>query len=128
MCSTVLAKVMGDVLGASRVVRGFMASCSFIGLGIGGTLSGPLGDGWGRKPVLLQSLLACFAFQILSIFASYSVGTVLLVRLLNGAAIGLGVPAATSLLAENSPKTWRSMILASCSIGFYGLGEIYFAG
>jgi MFS transporter, AAHS family, 4-hydroxybenzoate transporter len=86
---------------------------SSIGIMIGALSAGPLGDRFGRKPLLVASLTIFGVASFLSAFAG-SLGTLALLRFFTGIGIGGGFSGAASLTGDYTPARRRAlMIMAS---------------
>ena len=75
-----------------------------------GDLSGPLGDRFGRKPLLILSVGFIGLFSVLSVFA-WSVPSITAMRFLTGIGIGGAMPATVALTADYSPISRRGTLL-----------------
>lgn len=101
---------------------GWALGSVYIGMGFAALLVAPLGDRFGRKPMVVGGTIAlmlslygtAFATGLWSLFAW---------RLLTGAALGALLPNASALLAEYMPPRARARALAwlTCS---YALGAL----
>jgi AAHS family 4-hydroxybenzoate transporter-like MFS transporter len=88
---------------------------SSIGIMAGALSAGPLGDRFGRKPLLIASLTVFGAASLLSAFAG-SLGMLALLRFFTGVGIGGGFSGAASLTGDYAPARRRAlMIMASFS-------------
>ena len=86
---------------------------SSIGIMIGALSAGPLGDRFGRKPLLLASLTIFGVASLLSAFAG-SLGILAVLRFFTGVGIGGGFSGAASLTGDYTPARRRAlMIMAS---------------
>jgi AAHS family 4-hydroxybenzoate transporter-like MFS transporter len=83
---------------------------SSVGILIGALASGPLGDRFGRKPLLIISTAFIGIFSVLSAF-TWSVETITAMRLLTGIGIGGAMPATVALTADYSPISRRGTLL-----------------
>src|SRR5262249_45341241 len=93
------------------VTRGDFApalALGFVGMTIGTPIGGVLGDWLGRKFALIASVFL-FGAATLVISFVHSVGEVGLYRFLAGLGLGGALPAATTLIAEFTPKRNRSL-------------------
>ncbi|TPD59925.1 MFS transporter [Emcibacter nanhaiensis] len=98
-----------------------------LGLGAGALLLAPLGDRFGRRKLIIPSLLAVALFTIGTGFSS-SIGGFTFWRLLTGTALGACLPNVTALVAELAPKRRRAgiIVFVSCgvSLGAAGAGLV----
>ena len=83
---------------------------SSVGILVGALLSGPLGDRFGRKPLLVLSVGFIALFSVLSAFA-WSVPSITAMRFLTGIGIGGAMPATVALTADYSPIKRRGTLL-----------------
>jgi MFS transporter, AAHS family, 4-hydroxybenzoate transporter len=86
---------------------------SSIGIMIGALSAGPIGDRFGRRPLLLGSLAILGLASLLSAFAG-SLGILSILRFFTGLGIGGAFPGAATLTADYAPRRLRAtMIMAS---------------
>ncbi len=86
---------------------------SSIGIMIGALSAGPIGDRFGRRPLLLASLAILGLASLLSAFAG-SLGILSILRFFTGLGIGGAFPGAATLTADYAPRRLRAtMIMAS---------------
>lgn len=83
---------------------------SSVGILIGALASGPLGDRFGRKPLLIISTAFIGLFSVLSAF-TWSVDTITAMRFMTGIGIGGAMPATVALTADYSPINRRGTLL-----------------
>ncbi|MBW9105078.1 MFS transporter [Paraburkholderia phenoliruptrix] len=98
-----------------------------LGLMCGSFLVGPLADTYGRKKVLLLSVLV-FGLATLASAASNSIGMFIALRFVTGIGLGGAMPTCITLSSEYSPARCRMLMVTLSSSGFaFGLalsGEI----
>src|SRR3954449_9760519 len=101
----------------SRPAFGIVISAAPFGLVIGALVAGPSSDRFGRKPVLIGSVLA---FALLTIVAAYARNPteMALLRLLAGMGMGAAMPNTTTLLSEYAPQRRRSLMITIMFSGF----------
>ncbi len=86
---------------------------SSIGIMIGALSAGPIGDRFGRRPLLLASLAILGIASLLSAFVG-SLGILSILRFFTGLGIGGAFPGAATLTADYAPRRLRAtMIMAS---------------
>jgi AAHS family 4-hydroxybenzoate transporter-like MFS transporter len=83
---------------------------SSVGILIGALASGPLGDRFGRKPLLIISTAFIGIFSVASAF-TWSVPTITAMRFMTGIGIGGAMPATVALTADYSPISRRGTLL-----------------
>ncbi len=111
----------------SRPAFGIVISAAPFGLVIGALVAGPSSDRFGRKPVLIVSILLFGALTLLAAYAS-SPAEMALLRLLAGTGMGAAMPNATTLLSEYAPQRRRSLMITVMFTGFnLGSAAIGFA-
>lgn len=101
----------------SHEMFGVVLSAAPVGLAVGALLAGPQADRFGRKRVLLASVLLFGVFSIASAFAS-SVTTLVILRFITGLGLGATMPCTTTLLSEYVPERSRSLLLTCMFTGF----------
>ena len=83
---------------------------SSVGILVGALLSGPLGDRFGRKPLLIISVGFIAVFSILSAFA-WSIPSITAMRFLTGLGIGGAMPVTVALTSDYSPIQRRGTLI-----------------
>ncbi|WP_182084407.1 MFS transporter [Aureimonas sp. ME7] len=112
-----LAPAIIEGWGISRPEFGFVMGAAPIGLAVGAIVAGSSSDWFGRRKVLLASVLA---FGVLTFLTSYAQTTtqMALLRFLTGLGLGAAMPNTTTLLSEYVPQRSRSFLLATMFTGF----------
>lgn len=112
--------------GISRPAFGAVMGAAPIGLAIGALVAGSSSDWWGRRKVLLGSVLFFGLCTLCTAHAS-NVTEMALWRLLTGLGLGAAMPNATTLLSEYVPEHRRSFLVAAMFTGFnLGSGVVGF--
>ena len=101
----------------SRPAFGIVISAAPFGLVIGALVAGPSSDRFGRKPVLIASILL---FGLLTLVAAYASSPfeMAVLRLLAGMGMGAAMPNATTLMSEYAPQRRRSLMITIMFTGF----------
>jgi len=111
----------------SRPAFGIVISAAPFGLVIGTLVAGPSSDRFGRKVVLITSILVFGALTLAAANAS-SPTEMALLRLLAGMGMGAAMPNATTLLSEYALQRRRSLMITVMFTGFnLGSAAIGFA-
>mmetsp|Transcript_28435 Transcript_28435/g.62060 ORF Transcript_28435/g.62060 Transcript_28435/m.62060 type:complete len:497 (-) Transcript_28435:92-1582(-) len=103
--------------------RSGLITLVYLGLIGGNACSGPLGDRFGRRPVIVCSFFAIFIFSVLSSLST-SAQMLGVLRFFVGMAFGLGQPAWNALGSEITPAYWRMVNPIVGQILFI-FGELY---
>jgi AAHS family 4-hydroxybenzoate transporter-like MFS transporter len=101
----------------SRAVFGFVISAAPFGLVFGALLAGPSSDRFGRRPVLIASVLAFALLTLAAAFTSTPLEMAAL-RFLAGMGMGAAMPNATTLLSEYAPARCRALMITAMFSGF----------
>jgi len=101
----------------SRPAFGIVMGAAPIGLALGALLAGSSSDWFGRRKVLLFSVLGFGVCTLLTAFARDTTEMALL-RLLTGLGMGAAMPNATTLLSEYVPEHRRGFLVAVMFTGF----------
>lgn len=92
-------------------------SAALFGLAIGALISGPLADRFGRKPILLSSVLFFGFFTLMTAFATDITGLIIL-RFLTGLGAGAAAPNAATLASEYAPDRRKQFSVTIVYAGF----------
>jgi len=106
---------MSHTLGAEPRAFSIVFAFGFAGLTVGTLSAGPLGDRFGRKPILLLSILV-FAVFTLALALADSIGSLTTFRFLAGIGLGGAMPNATALIAECAPARHRSLVITIAAL------------
>jgi AAHS family 4-hydroxybenzoate transporter-like MFS transporter len=101
---------MSHTLGVEPRAFSTVFAVGFAGLTVGTITAGPLGDRFGRKPILLLSLFIFAIFTVALAFQN-SVGSLTALRFLAGLGLGGALPNATALIAESAPGRHRGLVV-----------------
>lgn len=101
----------------SPTTLGEIFGAALVGMAIGGLIIAPLGDRYGRRPLILASLLMMSAGMALSGFAP-GVVALLLARVLVGMGIGTVLACMTALVAEFAPPHRRNFSVGLLQGGY----------
>jgi AAHS family 4-hydroxybenzoate transporter-like MFS transporter len=101
----------------SRPAFGIVMGAAPIGLALGALFAGSSSDWFGRRKVLLFSVLGFGVCTLLTAFARNTTEMALL-RLLTGLGMGAAMPNATTLLSEYVPERRRAFLVAIMFTGF----------
>ncbi len=116
----VAAPSLGPELGLSREVLGQALSASNIGLVIGAIVGGWLADVFGRKPVLIVSVVVFGLFTLMTMQAS-SFEMLFAARMLTGLGFGGALPnvmaIAADVAAENRRGSTAAMMFCGMPVG-----------
>lgn len=89
---------------------------SGVGMLLGSLIAGPLGDWYGRKPVLIGCVTLFGVFSLASALCN-DVSTLAITRVLTGLGLGGGIPAAIALTSDFAPARNRPMIVGAMTAG-----------
>ena len=112
----VAAPRMGPEFGLDAKSLGYVLAASPLGLLIGAALGGRLADRFGRKAVLIGSMLAFGAFTLGTGLAD-GYGSLLVMRLLTGLGLGGALPNLIALTAEAAGPSRRNTVVSITAAG-----------
>jgi AAHS family 4-hydroxybenzoate transporter-like MFS transporter len=101
--------------GTTRAAFSMAVASGLAGMAIGSLSAGVLADKFGRKPVLIGSILLFGTSTMLIGFAT-DVQGIALIRFFAGLGIGAALPAATTLTAEYIPLRLRTMAVTTAIV------------
>ena len=101
--------------GTTRAAFSLAVASGLAGMAIGSLSAGVLADRFGRKPVLVASILL-FGMSTMLIGLSRDVPTIAWIRFFAGLGIGAALPAATTLTAEFIPLRYRTMAVTTAIV------------
>ncbi|MCY1276191.1 4-hydroxybenzoate transporter PcaK [compost metagenome] len=112
-----IAPALRDEWGLTSAQLSPVLGAALIGLMLGAFIAGPLADRFGRKTVLLLSVLCFGGWSLAAAFAP-NVETLALMRFLTGLGLGGAMPNAITLTSEYCPERRRSLMVTSMFCGF----------
>src|SRR5450830_1843034 len=112
--------------GISRPAFGMVMGAAPIGLAVGAVLAGSSSDWWGRRRVLMGSVLGFGLCTLLTPLA-HDTTQMAALRFLTGLGLGAAMPNTTTLLSEYVPERRRAFLVAAMFTGF-NLGSVLVLG
>ena len=103
-------------MGLNPAQVGWAGSAAMVGLVIGAFTGGWAADRWGRKPVLLASVLAFAVFSLATAYAS-GLSPLLLARFATGLGFGGAMPNLVAIAAEVSSPQRRGVVTGAVFCG-----------
>ncbi len=113
---SLVAPAVANEFHVARKSLGGVLAAALVGMAFGALFSGPAGDRWGRRPLLLVST-ALFSLATLLTITSNSLFALTCWRFLTGLGLGGAVPNAVAMLAEYLPRRWRNQAIAVAIVG-----------
>lgn len=101
----------------SKAAFGPVISANVVGYMLGSMLLGTIGDGLGRKRVIIGGALIFALFTLAAAFSS-SLDELLALRALAGIGLGGAVPTGIALVAEYTPHKMRATMIALMYVGY----------
>lgn len=118
------AAVMGFIAPAlieewhiSRAAMGPILGAAMFGVAIGALIAGPLSDRFGRKKVIMLSVLMFSTFSLVCAFASTPLQMALM-RFIAGLGLGAVMPNCVTLLSEYMPERRKGVMITLMFSGF----------
>ena len=96
---------------------GVLLSAGLVGMGLGSLTLGPCADRWGRRTIILLSLLLA-TLGMLGSAAARGYLDLLVLRVLTGIGIGGTIASVAVIVCEYSPERWRGTALAVYATGY----------
>mmetsp|Transcript_53980 Transcript_53980/g.118209 ORF Transcript_53980/g.118209 Transcript_53980/m.118209 type:complete len:506 (-) Transcript_53980:170-1687(-) len=118
-----VSDAVGWQWGLSPSEKGLIVSTVFIGVFVGNLISGPIGDKWGRRHIVIASFAGLFLFSMLSSL-SQNLAELCALSFFVGFFFGVGQPAWNALGAEMTPSNKREMMMG-LSLSMFCVGEMY---
>lgn len=112
-----IAPQLREDWGVTPQALGPVLSAALVGLALGALVAGPLADRYGRKIVLVTSVLF-FGFWTLVTAFSSDVTQLVVFRFLTGLGLGAAMPNAATLTAEFAPERKRAFLVTVAFCGF----------
>lgn len=103
--------------GIARADLSPILSASLVGLALGALAAGPLADRFGRKKMIVSSVLL-FGLCSLACAWADSVLQLTVLRWLTGLGLGAAMPNTVTLMAEYAPAKHRSLLVTTMFCGF----------
>ena len=125
-----IAPALIEDWGISRSEMGPIFGAASFGLALGALVAGPYADRFGRKKILLISIVCFAVFSLLSTYARTPLEMAVL-RFLTGLGLGAVMPNTVTLVAEYMPERRRSLLITVMYSGFNigsGVGGFIAAG
>ena len=95
---------------------GWVFTALLVGLGAGAALLAPLGDRFGRRPLIVAGCLAT-GLATLAVATATSITSFLVWRFVTGLALGACLPNVSALSSELAPERLRATLMAVVSAG-----------
>ncbi|MFV9669557.1 MFS transporter [Pantoea sp. KXB25] len=112
-----IAPALKAAWGVSNHQLGLVISAALIGLALGAMVAGPLADRYGRRVMILFSVLF-FGLWTLATALSQNIEQMMLFRFLTGLGLGAAMPNVGTLVAEYAPERRRAFIITVVFCGF----------
>lgn len=112
-----IAPALIDDWQISRHMLGPVMMSGLFGLAAGSLISGPLADRYGRKKLIVGSVLFFGASSLLSAW-SWNLSSLTFFRFITGLGLGAAMPNITTLVAEYAPWKYRSRLATLIHCGF----------
>ena len=116
------APALAKEMGRDVATFGPLFAAGFIALLIGSLIVSPFGDLWGRKGVMLGSMVVFIFFTFMPI-VDPQYGHILVYRFLGGLGLAGVTPTGAAIVTEYSPKKYRGMVINILYSGF-GVGAV----
>jgi len=118
-----VTKAVSEEWHLDPVAKALVVTVVFVGILTGNLLSGPLGDNYGRKSVIMVAYVCFIASGIISSFAQ-TVIALAAARFFVGISFGIGQPCTYALASELTPVWWRFASSTVLQFGFT-VGSLY---
>lgn len=117
-----IAPAMAKDMGVDVGSFGAVFSAGLVGLFIGALFVSPLGDLWGRKGIMILSLLVFGVFTIVPVF-DFRYTHLLVYRAITGLGLSAAIPTAVAIASEYSPRRYRGLLI-NIAFSAFGLGAV----
>lgn len=117
-----VAPYLRDGFGADAISLGELFATGVFGAMLGGIGFGWLGDRFGRRPIIIAAV-AAFGLTAVAMAAAADMHQLLVLRFLNGVALGGLMPLAWALNIEFVPSRYRASVVTVIMMG-YTLGGV----
>ncbi|MGY5956500.1 aromatic acid/H+ symport family MFS transporter [Kosakonia sp. BK9b] len=112
-----IAPALIEQWGISRAAMGSILGAAMFGVALGALIAGPISDRYGRKRVILLSVLLFSAFSLACAFAATPTQMALL-RFIAGLGLGAVMPNCVTLLSEYMPERRKGVMITLMFSGF----------
>jgi len=116
------APALAKDMGRDVATFGPLFAAGFVALLVGSMIVSPFGDLWGRKGVMLGSMIVFIFFTFMPI-VDPQYGHLLVYRFLGGLGLAGVTPTAAAIVTEYAPKKYRGMVVNIMYSGF-GVGAV----
>jgi len=115
-CVGFLVPVISENLNIPLSAFGPVLSAALVGLMIAAMASGPIADRWGRRWVVIVSVVVFAVFALLTARAT-TLNDLILYRFLTGLGLGGAMPNAVALTSEYTPKRLQPIVVSAIFVG-----------
>ncbi|MFU9137375.1 MFS transporter [Erwinia tasmaniensis] len=112
-----IAPALKTAWGISTQQLGAVIGAALVGLALGAMTAGPLADRFGRRVIIISSVLFFGLLTLATAFAS-NPEQMMLFRFLTGLGLGAAMPNVGTLVAEYSPARRRAFLITVVFCGF----------
>ncbi|GAB5486962.1 MAG: MFS transporter [Parasphingorhabdus sp.] len=115
---SVAAPALTEEWGISAVEKGYILSAALIGMTLGAILLAPLSDVYGRRKVLIWSVVTISVSMIATGMVPKSVTLMIVLRIVSGLGIGAIIASTTSVASEFAPERYRNLFVTLVIAGY----------
>jgi len=123
ICLSFVAPQLAGIFDIPVASFGPVFTAGYVGILVGGVLIGPFADRFGRKSVLIFSVLIFGLFSLMPI-ADLSYGHLIVYRFITGLGLGGAMPGAVALTAEYAPSRFRGLFVNLMFVGVASGGVV----